>query len=281
MRRLSDFLKPQYDVDSLDNRNEELMWQLSGVVESWLRRYHKADVLGLQKVPSGAALYVGNHNAGLLTPDSFILGSALLNRRPIADLPYSLTHEVAIKAPGINQIIAQLGGVRACPENAARIFDKGCKVLVYPGGDEDALRPYRMRHKIRFGGRKGYIRLALRHGVPIIPVVCAGAHETFFVIDDLPWLAKALQADKLLRMKVWPLTLSIPWGITLGPAPPHFPLPSRILLEILDPIRFERTGSEAAEDTGYVAACAARVEAEMQVGLNRLEALRKDTELPT
>jgi 1-acyl-sn-glycerol-3-phosphate acyltransferase len=269
-------LKPYYDVDSLENRDEKLMWQLSGVVDNALRRYHKADVLGMQRIPPGPALYVGNHSAGLLSPDSFILGSALLNRRPMSDLPYSLAHEVAIGAPGLNHILAPLGAVRACHENAARIFERGCKVLVYPGGDEDSLRPYRMRHQIRFGGRQGYIRLALRHGVPIIPVVCAGAHETFIVIDDLPWLAKALRLDKFLRVKVWPLTLSIPWGLTIGVAPPHFPLPSRILLEVLEPIQFDRTGNEAAQDPEYVTQCAAFVESRMQDGLDRLEQKRKE-----
>ena len=252
------------------------MWRLSAVVENTLRRYHRAEVFGLDRIPKGAALFVGNHSAGLLTPDSFILGSALLTRRPMEDLPYSLTHEVAIRAPGLNQILAPLGGIRACHENAAKIFERGLKVLVYPGGDEDALRPYRMRNKIRFGGRQGYIRLALRHRVPVIPVVCAGAHETFIVIDDLPWLARALRANKLLRMKVWPLTLSIPWGVTLGPAPPHFPLPSRILLEVLQPIAFERTGPDAANDNDYVAECAALVETRMQTALDQLEAVRKN-----
>ena len=76
-------------------------------------------------------------------------------------------------------------------------------------------------------------------------------------------------------MKVWPLTLSIPWGVTLGPAPPHFPLPSRILLEVLEPIAFERTGPDAANDTDYVAECAALVETRMQTALDQLEAVRK------
>ena len=269
------WLAPTYDIDSLENRNEALMWRLSAVVENTLRRYHRAEVLGLHRIPEGAALFVGNHSAGLLTPDSFILGSALLNRRPPEDLPYSLTHEVAISAPGLNQLLAPLGGVRASHENASKIFGQGKKVLVYPGGDEDALRPYRLRKQIRFGGRTGYIRLALRHGVPIIPVVCAGAHETFFVIDDLPWLAKALGAPRWLRLKVWPLTLSVPWGLTLGPAPPHFPLPSRILLETLAPIAFERKGEEAAADNDYVSRCAETVESVMQQALDRLEAMRK------
>lgn len=269
------WLYKQYDIDSLDNRNERLIWRLSAVVENILRRYHRAQVVGLDRIPRGAALFVGNHNAGLLSPDSFIFGNAVLNRRPMTDLPYALTHEVAIRTPGLHQLLTQLGSVRACHENAARIFARGHKVLVYPGGDEDALRPYRLRNKIRFGGRQGYIRLALRHGVPVIPVVCAGAHETFIVIDDLPWLAKGLGADRLLRMKVWPLILSIPWGLTLGPAPPHFPLPSRILMEVMDPIDFSRTGLDAANDPEYVTACAVEVEEKMQITLNRLEEQRR------
>jgi 1-acyl-sn-glycerol-3-phosphate acyltransferase len=165
-----------------------------------------------------------------------------------------------------------LGAVRASHDNGEKLLQRGEKVLVYPGGDEDALRPYRRRNEVVFGGRQGYIRLALRTGVPIIPVVAAGAHATFYVIDDLRWLAKLIGANRWGRFKVWPLTLSIPWGLTLGPLLPHIPWPTKILIEILEPFHFERTGPEAAADEAWVSECSRRVESTMQSTLYRLAA---------
>ena len=72
------------------------------------------------------------------------------------------------------------------------------------------------------------------------------------------------------RVKSWPVTLSVPWGLTPFPPPVYLPLPTRIRMEILDPIRFDRSGEDAASDDNYVSECAARVEGLMQATLDRL-----------
>lgn len=259
-----------YDIDRLDNRRPDAIAWVANTLGPLLRRYFRSEVRGVERVPSGGALYVGNHNSGTLTPDTYLLCEALYRAHGLSAVPYGLGHEFAISLPIIRQIVVPLGAVRASHENGERLLRDGKKVLVYPGGDEDAFRPYRQRHQIAFGGRRGYIRLALRTGVPIVPVVAAGAHGTFWVIDDLKWLAKLTGAGRWGRFKVWPLTLSIPWGLTLGPILPHIPWPAKILIEVLPPIRFDRYGAEAAEDEPWVRQCAERVETAIQDTLSRL-----------
>ena len=168
-----------------------------------------------------------------------------------------------------------MGAIPASPENADYLLNSGKKILVYPGGDVDNMRPYRHRHRIVFDGRKGFIRLALRNNVPVVPVVSAGAHATFIILHDMKWLAKALRLDKIFRLKVLPLTLSMPWGFTLGVLPLYWPYPTRIHMETLAPIYFSRSGAEAAEDDDYVVQCAQYVESKMQLALNRLAKERK------
>ena len=252
------------DIDSLENRRPQLIQRFTDTLGPMLDRWFRPEVRGLSHIPEGAALYVGNHNGATLTPDSYVFCRALMEERGIQDVPFGLMHGVAIKVPGVHHLFPLLGAVRASHANAHRLFEAGHKVLVYPGGDLDAMRPWRKRHRVVFDQRRGYIRLALRGGVPIVPVVAAGAHETFFVIDDGRWLARLLRADKLLRIKVFPITLSIPWGLTIGPAPPHFPWPSRILVEVLEPITFERYGEDAANDEAFVEACHLRVIQQME-----------------
>ena len=263
------------DIDRLDHRDAEVIRRTCALIGPALRAYFRCEVRGLDRLPDGAALLVGNHNGGLLSPDTFILGEALFTQRGIDDVPFGLAHEVVLRLPPFSQILLPIGAVRASHENARRLFAAGRKVLVYPGGDVEAMRPFRARNRIVFDGRRGYVRLALRNGVPIVPVVAAGAHATFLILDDLRWLARLLGADRRLRIKVWPLTLSCPWGLTLGPAPPHIPFPSRILVEALPPIRFARAGAAAAADEASVAACAAQVEQAMQAALDRLAAERR------
>lgn len=264
----------RYDIDSLENRDPRVIDRLVRWVRRPLFSYFRAEVRGVERVPPGAALYVGNHSSGMLVFDSFIFGAAVYEAHGIDAVPYGLGHEVAIQLPLVHQLIVPLGAVRASHENARRLFARGRKVIVYPGGDLDAMRRFRDRDRIMFGGRRGYMRLALREGVPVVPVIAAGSQETLVILDRRNWLAP-LGLDRLLRVKVWPTTLSLPWGLTPGVPPVYIPYPARILVEILPTVRFDRTGPDAADDEAYVGACAERLERTMQQALTRLARERR------
>ena len=260
----------KYDIDRLDQRNDSLIEKIAPYVNFILRNYFRSSVQGIYRIPPGAGLFVGNHNAAMLTPDSFIFATEVCEKKGVHEVPYGLGHEITISMPFIHQFLVPLGAVRASHDCAHRLFQQNKKVIVYPGGDFDAMRPFRHRNKIVFGGRKGYIRLALRENVPIIPVVTAGAHSVYIIIDDMRWLARLFRFDRMFRLKVFPLTLSIPWGLTLGPLIFYIPYPSKISIEILEPVYFKHTGSNAANDNSYVNDCANRVEGLMQSALDRM-----------
>ena len=118
------------------------------------------------------------------------------------------------------------------------------------------------------------VRLALREGVPIIPVVSAGSHDVWWVVSDGRWLSRLLRTHRFLRTDVLPITVSIPWGLTVG-APPFLPLPVPIFIDVLEPIAFERSGPEAASDAGYVEQCHRRVLDSMQLALDQLSEERR------
>jgi 1-acyl-sn-glycerol-3-phosphate acyltransferase len=242
-------------------------------IERTLVNYHRAEVFGVERIPKGRGLYVGNHSAGSMLLDSYIAGWAIYKHGGMKDVPYALAHDLVLDLPVAKQLFRPVGAIRANHENAARVFHHGHKLMVYPGGEAETFRAFRNRNKIMFDGRLGYIRLALRHDVPIIPIVGQGAHGAFIVIDEMRWLAKLLRTDKILRVKTWPLTFSLPWGITLGPPPLFFPLPVKIRVEFLEPIVFRDTGEDAAKDRKYVEQCARQVETAMQKALTRLASM--------
>jgi 1-acyl-sn-glycerol-3-phosphate acyltransferase len=260
----------QYDVDSIDNRDRSVIERTLSALEPLLERFFHPVVRGLDRIPEGPGLYVANHNGGILFPDAYVLGSAIYRHGGMEDLPYTLAHDMAVRPPVANQMFVPLGGVRASPENAHKLFQARRKVLVFPGGDVEALRPFRQRHKIVFGNRRGYLRLAIEEGVPIIPVVTAGAHSGLVVLDDGGRIAHFLGIDRLLRVKVCPIVISVPWGLTIGFPPPYVPVPTRMFMEVLEPIRFERAGKEAASDPDFVERCHRRVVGSMQAALTRL-----------
>lgn len=265
-----------YDPDSLENRDPAAMAAFFGRLDPVLEKFFSPRVTGLHRIPTGPALYVANHNAGLLMPDVFILGSAILRHRGVEDMPYGLAHDLALRPPALNRALCPIGAVRARPGTAERIFARGSKALVYPGGDIEVMRPFSQRDRIVFGNRRGYVKLALRAGVPISPIVTAGAHSAFVVLDDGGRVAKALGLPKWARVNVLPTVLSFPWGLTFGFPPPYVPMPTRIYSEVLAPIHFARTGEAAANDEAWVETCHERVVATMQEALTRLARQRRE-----
>ena len=257
-------------MDSLDQRDDAFVKRFFSFIEPFTKLWFRPEVRGLDRIPDGAALLVGNHNGGLLSADTFVLAIAVLRARGVSALPYGLAHEVALAIRGMSDLLIALGAVRASHDNAHSLFARGDKVLVYPGGDLEAMRPYSQRDQIVFGPRRGYIRLALSAGVPIVPVVAAGAHGTSIVLNDGRWLARVLRLEKWARIKVAPITFSVPWGFVVGITPPYFPLPTRILIEVMEPVHFDRSGEEAAQDAEYVEACHRQVVDSMQSTLTRL-----------
>jgi 1-acyl-sn-glycerol-3-phosphate acyltransferase len=265
----------QLDPDDIA-RDDDLIARIAKRVGPLLDVWFQPEIRGLERIPSGPALLVGNHNGGTMSPDSFVLGVALFRAHGVESVPYWLGHDMLVNLPLFRHVVP-LGVVRASSAMARNLFRAGRKVLVYPGGEQETLRTWGERDRIVFAGRTGYIRLALRERVPVVPIVVAGAHEVFVVLGGGEALARLLLTKLLFRVNTWPLTLSFPWGLTAGPPVLYLPFPVRMLGEVLEPIVFERSGPEAAQDEQYVRRCDDLVRARMQSALTRLAAERRST----
>ena len=164
------------------------------------------------------------------------LHARLLDRTSASSAPSTSSPTTSCSpCPGLG-FLRKYGTVAASPENARKALRSGAAVLVYPGGDYEVHRPVWERHRVDFDGRKGFIRLALQEDVPIVPVVAVGGQETSIFLSRGESLARALNLDRLFRLKVLPISLALPWGLNVGDFLGHFPLPAKITVEALPPI---------------------------------------------
>jgi 1-acyl-sn-glycerol-3-phosphate acyltransferase len=224
---------PPADLDERDpdfiRESLPRLWLLSSF---WFR----GEVRGLANVPEeGGVLLVGNHSGGNLTPDTTVFTLAFSSYFGVERAFYQLAHNLVLSMPGLS-FLRKYGTVAASQENASRALRAGAAVLVYPGGDYDVHRPSWESGRIDFDGRKGFIRLALQEDVPVVPVVSIGGQETALFLSRGEWLAKALGLDRLLRLKVLPISLALPWGLNVGDFAGHLPLPAKITTEVLPAI---------------------------------------------
>lgn len=262
-------------ADDVRARDPEFIGLLMDLLRELGGRWFRPTFSGVENVPAeGPALLVGNHNGGLVPIDSYFTGLAIWDHFKGRRSMYSLVHDFVFEDPLLRTYALKLGMLRAGNESARHAFEQGHAVLVYPGSDLDTFRPFSQRAKVVLGGRKGFISLALRQRVPIVPVVSAGSHDQFVVLTRGDWIAHALKMHAWARTEVFPLVLSLPWGLTSGFLP-YLPLPAQISISFGEPIRWPGLGPEDANKPEVLERCYQEVETRMQQMLDRLTAGRR------
>jgi len=265
-----------------EDRTSPRLVRVLAALSAPLSAYFRFRIEGLERVPAGACLLVGNHS--IAAPQEIML---LLRawHRTMGDRPArGLVHRIAWQLPfRLLPLLPGMGGLFAHPEVAQRALARGHAVLVFPGGDVEALRPFSERYRVLFEGRIGFARLARSAGVPIVPVTLCGSHAAFLVLPGARQLARWTGVERLWGFKSFPLTGGLVLALVAAAAtlvhPPLWPwllaalvqmatpLPTRIEARVLAPItvRPDETDAEAA----------GRVQAAMQAAMDELAARRR------
>jgi 1-acyl-sn-glycerol-3-phosphate acyltransferase len=232
-------------------------------------RYFGLEVSGWEHVPPSPVMVVMNHSGGTTIPDVWGFGVGWYRHFGVERPIHLAAHDMILATARTRRFFGRRGVLRGSRQMARRVLSTWRRdLMVMPGGDEEVWRPFHRRYEVQFGGRVGYAVMALRCGVPIVPVAHAGAHETLIVLDDGRWLAGLLGLKRVVRAGIWPLHLSLPWGLALGPLP-HIPIPARLRYRIGRPIQLasEPLDHPPAE---LVARLDARVRSSVQAELDAL-----------
>ncbi|HEY2771182.1 MAG TPA: lysophospholipid acyltransferase family protein [Solirubrobacteraceae bacterium] len=252
LREVADQAQRRIPKADLDERDPDFIRERLPLLWLFASIWYRGEVRGLGNVPdSGPVLLVGNHSGGNMTPDTLVFTLAFSTYFGVERTFYQLAHNLVLSMPGLGQL-RRFGTVAASPANAKKALESGAALLVYPGGDYEVHRPSWSRNRVDFNGRKGFIRLALEQNVPIVPVVSIGGQETALFLTRGEGLARLLRLDKMFRLKVLPISLSLPWGVNIGDMAGHIPMPAKITIETLPAINLrEEFGPEPDVDEVY------------------------------
>src|SRR3954470_13580762 len=143
--------------DDLDAWDPEYIRRTLPILGRFYRKYFRGEVNGLDRIPDGPVLLVGNHSGGTMIVDTFVFATAFYEHFGPERRFHQLAHDVAARWPGTG--ISRWGTVAASHDNARGAFDRGAPVLVSPGGAHETFRPSWHSDRIEFGGRKGFVRL--------------------------------------------------------------------------------------------------------------------------
>ncbi|QWC84325.1 1-acyl-sn-glycerol-3-phosphate acyltransferase [Nocardioidaceae bacterium] len=241
---------------------------IAGSAGEYVRRWHRHDVALDAAMPGEPCLVVANHGFGGVFDLNVLALLRTLTELDEADRTTFLVHDLAWTLR-VGPVLERLGCAPGSRESVAEAFGAGRHVAVFPGGDVEAAKPVGERHRIKLDGRDGFAQVAVDHGVPVVPVVTAGAGESLLVLSDGRRLAAALDLPRRLRMETLPVTLSVPWGLNVGLVGllPYLPLPTKLSTAVLPPMRPHEHES--------VSMFASRVGVTMQARLDELTAARR------
>ena len=216
------------DVDEW-GRSERTRALARTIYEPIYSKWFRTEWEGLEKIPAeGGALLVANH-AGAIPSDAPVIMHGIEKElgRPI----YGLADYFFRTVPVIGTLWARSGGVSARPANAYRLLREQHQLaLVFPEGTKGPSKSFTDRYQLRRFGRGGFVEIAMRAGVPVIPIAVVGSEEAMPVLFRLPTLARALGVPYV------PITANL---LAMGPVGVVMPFPAKFKLHVLDPVHFD------------------------------------------
>jgi 1-acyl-sn-glycerol-3-phosphate acyltransferase len=255
----------QWNLDGQDEatmQRQKFLW--NALVDYWFRM----EIDGWDNLPEAPVLLVGIHSGAPFVWDAWTVGVQWWRRfgqeRPL----HGTAHDSLMAIPVIGRYFRAMGVLPAAPDSIATALAAGRDVAVWPGGEVDSLRPWIERDRANLAGRKGFVKMAIRAGVPIVPIATVGGADAMPVLMRGDGLARALRLDKVLRLKVFPLAISLPWGIAPA-ALPQLPLPAKIRTRFMPAVELD-TDPDRADDGDYVDRVYDDVQASIQRGMDAL-----------
>ena len=259
-----------WDLDAQDMRfmeRQKYFW--NPLVDYWFRM----EMDGWERLPEPPALLIGIHSGAPFVWDAWTVGIQWWRHFGDERTLHGTAHDALMAAPVIGGFFRRMGVLPAAPDSISAALAAGHDVALWPGGEIDSLRPWTKRDEAILAGRKGFVRMAIKAGVPIVPISTVGGPDSMPVITSGRRLAKVLQIDKLARIKVFPIAISAPWGI--GPAMlPEIPFPTKIRTAFQEPITLSKDPAKASDEK-YVDRKYDEVRESIQRGMNALARRRR------
>jgi 1-acyl-sn-glycerol-3-phosphate acyltransferase len=239
------------------------------LMDYWFRM----EVEGWERIPPPPVLLVGIHSGAPFVWDAWTVGAQWWRHfgdgRPL----HGTAHDALMALPGLGAYFRRMGVLPAAPDSMTAALAAGHDVALWPGGERDSLRHWTQRDQAVLAGRRGFVKLAIRTGVPIVPIATVGGPDSMPVLATGRRLAKLLQLDRVARLKMFPIALQAPWGISPAMLP-EIPLPTKIRTAFQEPIELDEDPERAGDDD-YVGEKYEEVCASIQNGMDALARRRR------
>ena len=252
-------LSGDYPVDDFGYDQQLSREVLLPLARPLYENYFRVKTLGIDRIPeTGPALLVANHS-GTVAIDAVMVQYAVATEHSQERVVRNVAADLVFSLPIVGHMARKAGNAVAADEDAMELLRRGELVGVYPEGYKGVGKGWKERYKLQRFGRGGFMEIALRTRVPIIPIAIVGAEEAYPMIADAKFIARTF------GFPYFPITPTFP---LLGPLG-LIPFPSKWVIEFGEPIPMDDYPEDAAEDSMLVFDLADRVRDTIQQMLYR------------
>jgi 1-acyl-sn-glycerol-3-phosphate acyltransferase len=179
-----------------------------------MHKYFRVQVEGIEHLPRrGAAVMAPNHS-GFSGFDAMVLMHEI--RKSNGRLPKVLSHHLWFLTKTTAIPAQKLGFIEATYKNGVAELKKNHMVVIFPEGEFGNFKPTTKAYQLQ-EFKRGFIRMAIETGAPIIPTMILGAEETHINLNQI-------SLTKFMRGMILPLPLNF------------LPLPAKWKIKFLKPI---------------------------------------------
>jgi 1-acyl-sn-glycerol-3-phosphate acyltransferase len=260
----------QWNLDGPDwefFEKQKYLW--NPLMDYWFRM----EMEGWDNLPDPPALLIGIHSGAPFVWDAWTIGAQWWRHFGSSRPLHGTAHDALMATPLIGGYFRRMGVLPAAADSISAALAAGHDVALWPGGERDALRPWTQRDQAVLAGRMGFVKMAIRSAVPIVPISTVGGPDSMPVLARGRRLASALQLDKVARLKLFPIAVQIPWGISPALLP-EIPLPTKIRTAFQPSVEIDGD-PERAEDDDYVERKYREVVQSIQAGMDTLARRRR------
>lgn len=241
------FRKPNEKIFNLKNLERDVL--LYRVLPRWLmelvRKYFRLEVEGLENIPKKGAAIVSPNHSGYMGIDAALLAHTITQNSK--RIPRVLTHHFWFLTKTTALPAQKMGFTEATYKNGVDELKKKHLVVIFPEGEAGNFKPTHKMYMLQ-EFRRGFVRMALETGSPIVPCIVIGAEESQINLSNL-------KLTKFLKGLVIPLPLNV------------IPLPVKWKIKFLEPIHLPYS-SKAAKDVQLVREISEEIQEKMQNALH-------------
>jgi 1-acyl-sn-glycerol-3-phosphate acyltransferase len=260
----------EWTLEGLDPKamqRQKYFW--NPLMDYWFRM----EIEGWEHIPEPPVLLIGIHSGAPFVWDAWTVGIQWWRRFGEERVLHGTAHDVLMAAPLIGRFFRTMGVLPAAPDSIAAALADGRDVALWPGGEVDSLRPWTRRDEAVLAGRTGFVKIAIQAGVPIVPIATVGGADAMPVLAQGRRIAKLTGLEKAARLKVFPIAISLPWGIAPA-ALPQIPLPTKIRTAFQEPVEID-PDLDRVDDDDYLEEKYEEVRGSIQRGMDALARRRR------